>query len=32
MSSGVIYILKNPFFPDYIKIGYADISIIVYTN
>ena len=24
MSNGVIYILKNPSFPDYIKIGYAD--------
>ena len=21
---GAIYILKNPSFPDYIKIGYAD--------
>ena len=24
MSNGVIYILKNPSFPDFIKIGYAD--------
>ena len=24
MGNGVIYILKNPSFPDYIKIGYAD--------
>lgn len=24
MTKGVIYILKNPSFPDYIKIGYAD--------
>ena len=23
-SKGVIYILKNPSFPDYVKIGYAD--------
>ncbi|MBP3938331.1 MAG: GIY-YIG nuclease family protein, partial [Clostridia bacterium] len=23
-TKGVIYILKNPSFPDYIKIGYAD--------
>lgn len=23
-SQGVIYILTNPSFPDYIKIGYAD--------
>lgn len=24
MSAGVIYILTNPSFPDYVKIGYAD--------
>ena len=24
MSKGYIYILKNPSFPDYVKIGYAD--------
>ena len=24
MSSGVIYILTNPSFPQYVKIGYAD--------
>ena len=24
MSSGVIYILTNPSFPEYVKIGYAD--------
>lgn len=24
MSNGVIYILTNPAFPDYVKIGYAD--------
>jgi len=24
MSKGVIYILTNPSFPDYVKIGYAD--------
>jgi len=24
MSTGVIYILTNPSFPDYVKIGYAD--------
>ena len=23
-SQGVIYILTNPSFPDYVKIGYAD--------
>ena len=23
-QSGVIYILTNPSFPDYVKIGYAD--------
>ena len=23
-SQGVIYILANPSFPDYVKIGYAD--------
>lgn len=23
-SAGVIYILTNPWFPDYVKIGYAD--------
>ena len=23
-SSGVIYILTNPSFPQYVKIGYAD--------
>ena len=23
-SKGVIYILTNPSFPDYVKIGYAD--------
>ena len=23
-KSGVIYILTNPSFPDYVKIGYAD--------
>ena len=24
MSNGVIYILTNPSFPEYVKIGYAD--------
>jgi len=24
MSQGVIYILTNPSFPEYVKIGYAD--------
>ena len=24
MSKGFIYILTNPSFPDYVKIGYAD--------
>ena len=24
MSKGVIYILTNPSFPQYVKIGYAD--------
>ena len=24
MGKGYIYILKNPSFPDYVKIGYAD--------
>jgi hypothetical protein len=24
MQQGVIYILTNPSFPDYVKIGYAD--------
>lgn len=24
MSEGVIYILSNPSFPQYVKIGYAD--------
>ena len=24
MNSGVIYILTNPSFPEYVKIGYAD--------
>lgn len=24
MAQGVIYILTNPSFPDYVKIGYAD--------
>ena len=24
MANGVIYILKNPSFPEYVKIGYAD--------
>lgn len=24
MSKGYIYILTNPSFPDYVKIGYAD--------
>lgn len=24
VSNGVIYILTNPSFPDYVKIGYAD--------
>lgn len=23
-KQGVIYLLTNPFFPDYVKIGYAD--------
>ena len=23
-NQGVIYILTNPSFPDYVKIGYAD--------
>lgn len=24
MNNGVIYILTNPSFPEYVKIGYAD--------
>lgn len=24
VEKGYIYILTNPFFPDYVKIGYAD--------
>ena len=24
MNSGIIYVLTNPSFPDYVKIGYAD--------
>lgn len=24
MAKGVIYILTNPSFPEYVKIGYAD--------
>ena len=24
MANGVIYILTNPSFPEYVKIGYAD--------
>ena len=32
-QQGVIYILTNPSFPDYVKIGYADdIETVSYTH